>query len=75
MSNKKAPALNPNQPVNDRIVMLLNLGFTEAETFTDIQRHCKLSIVTKQSKQELADTIAQIKRLNVFATGVIPAGL
>jgi hypothetical protein len=75
MSNKKAPALNPNQPVSDRIVMLLNLGFTEAETFTDIQRHCKLSIVTKQSKQELADTIAQIKRLNVFATGVIPAGL
>lgn len=72
MSNKKAPAINPNQSVIDRIVMLVQLGFTEAETFTDIHRHCSLSLVTKRSKQELADIIAQTNRMDVFATGLIP---
>jgi len=67
--------VNLNQPVTDRIVMLLGDGFSEEEIFKDIHSQCWLQIETKAARQRLADLIAQISAINVFATGEVPDGL
>ena len=62
----------------DRIVKLLQLGFSRDEVFHDICEKCSVSIhknrAFKKHKQELADLIAQIDSMSVFATGTIPEG-
>ncbi|NDH17500.1 MAG: hypothetical protein EBY48_10585 [Opitutae bacterium] len=58
----------------DRIVKLLQLGFSRDEVFHDICEKCSLSIRTKKHKKELANLIAQIDDMNVFSTGTIPEG-
>jgi hypothetical protein len=62
----------------DRIVKLLQLGFSRDEVFHDISEKCSMSIAKSRSpkkhKQELADLIAQIDSMSVFATGTIPEG-
>ena len=63
----------------DRIVKLLNLGFSRDEVFHDITEKCSMSFhkskSPKKHKQELADLIAQIDCINVFAIGTIPEGV
>lgn len=62
----------------DRIVKLLQLGFSRDEVFHDLCEKCSMAIAKSRSpkkhKQELADVIAQIDTMNVFATGTIPEG-
>lgn len=62
----------------DRIVKLLQLGFSRDEVFHDICEKCSMSIThsrsPKKRKQELANLIAQIDDMNVFSTGTIPEG-
>ena len=63
---------NLKQPVADRIVMLVNEGHDEAEIFKDIHSQCWLQLETKAARQRLADHIAQISAIDVFATGEVP---
>ena len=60
----------------DRIVKLLNLGFSRDEVFHDITEKCSMSIhkskSPKKHKQELANLIAQIDDISVFSIGKIP---
>lgn len=62
----------------DRIVKLLQLGFSRDEVFHDICEKCSMSTThsrsPKKRKQELANLIAQIDSMSVFATGTIPEG-
>jgi hypothetical protein len=58
----------------DRIVKLLQLGFSRDEVFHDIYEKCAMSIKTKKHKQELANIIAQIDDISVFSKGTIPEG-
>jgi len=62
----------------DRIVKLLQLGFSRDEVFHDITEKCSMSTThsrsPKKRKQELANLIAQIDSMSVFATGTIPEG-
>lgn len=62
----------------DRIVKLLQLGFSRDEVFHDICEKCSMAIThsrsPKKRKQELANLIAQIDDINVFSTGTIPEG-
>jgi len=62
----------------DRIVKLLQLGFSRDEVFYDICEKCSMSTThsrsPKKRKQELANLIAQIDSMSVFATGTIPEG-
>ena len=66
---------NLQQSVGDRIVMLLQAGHQQEEVFKDIYAQCALSIETKAQKQSLADYIAVMDRMDVFAVGSIPEGL
>jgi len=59
----------------DRIVKLLQMGFSTDDVFVDIYESCRMSINTKRDKQALADIIAQIDRIDVFAKGTIPEGV
>lgn len=59
----------------DRIVKLLQLGFSRDEVFHDIYEKCLMSIRTKKDKQTLANIIAQIDDLSVFSKGTIPEGV
>jgi len=68
---KKYP-LNLKESVNDRIVRLLNNGEARDFVFRDIAEHCQGSIDSKKKLQNLADVIAQIDLMNVFATGTVP---
>ena len=60
----------------DRIVKLLQLGFSQDEVFYDICEKCSMSInhsrSPKKRKQELANLIAQIDDMSVFSGGLIP---
>jgi hypothetical protein len=58
----------------DRIVKLLQLGFSRDDVFHDIYKKCAMSIRTKKDKQELANIIAQIDDISVFSKGTIPKG-
>ena len=66
---------NLKQPVADRIVMLVNAGHDEAAIFKDIYAQCQLKLTTRAARQRLADHIAQISAIDVFATGQVPDGL
>lgn len=67
--------VNLNQAVTDRIVMLIGDGFSEDAIFKDIYSQCWLQMETKAARQRLADLIAQISAIDVFATGEVPDGL
>ncbi len=60
----------------DRIVKLLQLGFSRDEVFHDICEKCSMSTTHSRSfkkrKQELANLIAQIDSMSVFSVGLIP---
>ena len=57
----------------DRINQLLEQGLNNEEVFKEIyQEASQFKILTKKDKQELADTIAQIRGINVFASGNVP---
>jgi hypothetical protein len=64
--------VNLNQAVTDRIVMLVNDGFSEDAIFEDIYSQCWSRLQNKPERQALADRIAQISAIDVFATGEIP---
>ncbi len=68
------PKLNiKNTPhPTDRIVQLCNLNLSQEEVYNQVAIDCRFSIQTKKQKQNLADTIAQIWSMNVFAKGIIP---
>lgn len=66
---------NLEQPVQDRILMLLQAGHQRNDVFKDIYIQCWTSLKTKAQKQHLADFIAQIDSRSVFATGWVPEGL
>lgn len=53
----------------DRIVQLLNLGFSEKDVYLDMLKHCSLSLDTKPKKESMRDLIAQINNRNIFARG------
>ena len=72
---KLLAAENLEQSIQDRIVMLLQAGHQQEEVFKDIYAQCWLSLNTNAKKQDLADFIAKIDRISVFATGWIPEGL
>ena len=55
-----------------QIAALLNDGLSRDEVFIQVLKDFP-TIVSKKQRQELADTIAQIDMLNVFATGEIPS--
>jgi hypothetical protein len=61
------PTLN-QQPI-DRVVQLLNLGFSEKEVYKDMLEHCSLSLDTESKRKAIRDQIAQINKINVFAKG------
>jgi len=57
----------------DRINHFIEQGLNNEEVFKEIyQEASQFKIVTKKDKQELADTIAQIRGINVFASGNVP---
>jgi hypothetical protein len=64
--------LNEFGDPTDRIVKLLNLGFSEAEVFEDIHHHCNSQMKSTRVMMDLADFIAQIHRMDVDALGQIP---
>ena len=64
--------LDLTEGVNNRIVRLLNAGESRDFVFADIARHCEQTIKGKNDRQNLADVIAQIDLMNVFATGTVP---
>ncbi len=66
---------NLEQPVQDRILMLLQAGHQPEDVFKDIYSQCWLSLKTKADRQELADFIAQLHPRSVFAPGSVPEGL
>lgn len=66
---------NFEQPVQDRILMLLQAGHQPDDVFRDIYAQCRTSLQTKAAKQELADHIAVMDRIYVGAVGSIPQGL
>jgi|TARA_R110000824_G_scaffold195660_2_gene378527 hypothetical protein len=57
----------------DRINHFIEQGLNNEEVFKEIyQEASQFKILTKKDKQELADTIAQIRGINVFASGNVP---
>ena len=57
----------------DRINQLLKQGLNNEEVFKKIYGEAsQFKVLTKKDKQGLADTIAQIRGINVFASGVVP---
>jgi len=57
----------------DRINHFIEQGLNNEEVFKEIyQEASQFKILTKKNKQELADTIAQIRGINVFASGNVP---
>ena len=57
----------------DRINHFIEQGINNEEVFKEIyQEGSQFKILTKKDKQELADTIAQIRGINVFASGNVP---
>jgi hypothetical protein len=61
--------------VVDRVVQLLNSGITPDEVFHDVYENFYAGEkFPKQKQQAVADYIAQVHTLNVFATGTIPPG-
>ena len=57
----------------DRINHFIEQGLNTEEVFKEIyQEASQFKILTKKDKQELADTIAQIRGINVFASGNVP---
>ena len=66
---------NRSQKVQDRILMLLQAGHQPDDVFRDIYVQCRTSLQTRAAKQELADHIAVMDRINVMAVGSIPQGL
>lgn len=65
----KKPNINIKQQPIDRVVQLLNLGFSEKEVYKDMLENCSLSLDTELKKQAIRDQIAQINKMNVFAKG------
>jgi hypothetical protein len=63
------PALNLNKAPADRIVDLLNLGFSEKDVYEDMLEHCSFALSTEPKKQAMKDQIAQINNMSVFAKG------
>ena len=63
------PALNLNKAPADRIVELLNLGFSEKDVYEDMLEHCSFALSTEPKKQAMKDQIAQINNMSVFAKG------
>ena len=66
---------NLQQSIQDRILMLLQAGHQQEEVFKDIYVQCRQSLTSRASKQELANHIAIMDRMNVMAIGSIPKGL
>lgn len=67
--NMKKPALNLDMTPTDRIVELLNLGFSEKDVYEDMLEHCSFALSTEPKKQAMKDQIAQINNMSVFAKG------
>jgi len=63
------PDINMNQQPIDRIVQLLNLGFSEKDVYLDMLKHCSLSLDTELKKESMRYLITQTNKMNVFATG------
>jgi hypothetical protein len=63
------PDINMNQQPIDRVVQLLNLGFSEKEVYKDMLEHCSISLDTESKKRSMRYLIAQTNKMNVFATG------
>lgn len=72
---KLLAAENLQQSIQDRILMLLQAGHQQEEVFKDIYVQCRQSLTSRASKQELANHIAIMDRMNVMAIGSIPKGL
>lgn len=72
---KLLAAENLEQSIEDRILMLLQGGHRQEEVFKDIFVQCRSSLKSRASKQELANHIAVIDRMDVTAIGSIPKGL
>ena len=72
---KLLAAENLQQSIQDRILMLLQAGHQQEEVFKDIFVQCRQSLTSRASKQELANHIAIMDRMNVMAIGSIPKGL
>ena len=72
---KLLAAENLQQSVQDRILMLLQAGHQQEEVFKDIYVQGRQSLTSRASKQELANHIAIMDRMNVMAIGSIPKGL
>lgn len=65
------PKMTPGTRIVDRVVQLLNLGFSSTEVFEDITDYWP-HFWSKKSQQELIDFIEQTNQCNVFAVGTIP---
>jgi hypothetical protein len=59
------------ESVPDRIVRLLADESCDY-VFKDIYSLCQTSLMSTELRQSLADHIAQVYSLNVFATGTVP---
>lgn len=62
----------PQEPWNDRVIRLLNAGESRDFVFADIVHHSQGSLDSTKKLQNLADVIAQLDSMNVFATGTVP---
>ena len=74
-SRPTVPEPRYDTTIVDRVVQLLNAGRTPDEVFHDVYENFYAGEkFPKQKQQAVADHIAQVHTLNVFATGTIPPG-
>ena len=52
---------------------MLNEGKSRDKVFSEIEKNFYFKPWNKQVRQELANQIAQVDQLNVYATGVVPS--
>ena len=57
----------------EEIVRMLNEGKSRDKVFSEIEKNFYFKPWNKQVRQELANQIAQVDQLNVYATGVVPS--
>jgi len=74
-SRTTVPEPRYDTSVQDRVVQLLNAGRTPDEVFHDVYENFYAGAkFPKRKQQTVADHIAQVYTLNVFATGTVPPG-
>tara|TARA_R110002167_G_scaffold308146_1_gene512890 strand:- start:138 stop:362 length:225 start_codon:yes stop_codon:yes gene_type:complete len=67
MTIKKRTGTWSEEKPLDTIVRAINEGHTDKEVYDFLLDACSRSFKNKQDRQDLADQIAQVRAINVFA--------